>query len=126
MTEELRKTIKEDSDNWAYDEESKAYAFELGKFLYGFMAYLDSLNMSERTLRAHKDNVYAIGILELQYGYRDEEPFKLENFAGGASYDYEYSYKVSNSPTSINRYCATWNYIDKYIKTKAYLKFHID
>ena len=125
MTEEIKKEIEEYVSDWVFDEKSKIYAFQFGKFLFGFMDYLDSLNMSDRTLNGHKDNLYLIGLFELNYGYNHEEPFDVNNFANGVKYDYEYSYKVSDSPTSLSRYSATWNYLAKYIKTKAYLEFQI-
>ena len=126
MTEALKNEIETYVENWYYDDVSKVYAFEMGKFLFGFIKYLDSLNMSERTLKNHKDNLYAIGMLELNYGVYVEEPFKMKNLEGGVSHEYEYMRKVSDSPTSVNRYRSTWNYIDKYIKTEAYLDFGID
>lgn len=58
--EELKKEIEEYVDDWHWDEDSKKYAFEMGKFLFAFIDYLDDQDLSERTKRNHRDKVRRI------------------------------------------------------------------
>ncbi len=126
MTGTLKKEIEDFIDDWHYDEASYKYAFDMGKFLVGFTRYLDTLNMSERTRRKHDNNLWLVGKFACNYGYRVEEQFDCQHLAGGASYEYEFERKVSDSPTALAAYRATWNYLDKYITSKTYLNFKIE
>ncbi len=126
MTDTVKKEIEALIKGWHYDDESYKYAFEMGKFILGFTHYLDTLNMSVRTRRNHDSNLWLIGNLECNYGYRTDSPFKPDNLAGGASYECEFERKVSDSPTALASYRATWNYLNKYIISKTYINFKIE
>jgi hypothetical protein len=126
MTDTIKKEIEALIDDWHYDDESYKYAFDMGKFLLGFTRYLDTLNMSERTRRKHDSNLWLIGKFECNYSYRTDKPFDCSHLAGGASYEVEFERKVSDSPTALASYGATWNYLDKYITSKTYLNFKIE
>lgn len=118
---ELRIEIEEYVDDWHWDENSEKYAFEMGKFLYSFMYYLDDQNLSERTKRNHLENVGLIGTFEAGYGYNDE--FYPENLEDGPGYLYEFERKVSDSKYAIQSYESTWRKLDKYIKSGEYEKY---
>jgi hypothetical protein len=126
MTDTVKKEIEALINGWYCDDESYKYASEMGKFFFGFMRYLNTLNMSERTRRKHDNNLWLVGNFECNYGYRTDKPFNCKNLAGGASYECEFERKVSDSPTALASYRATWNYLDKYITSKTYLNFKIE
>ena len=121
MGNELKREIEEYVDDWHWDEESEKCAFELGKFLFSFMDFIDVQNFSERTKRKHIDNTYVIGMFESGYGYRDE--FYPENLENGPSYLYEFKRKISASKYAIQSYESTWKKLDKFIKSGEYKKY---
>jgi len=114
----LKVEIEEYIIDWHWDDESKIYAFEMGKFLFSFMNYLEDQKLSDRNLRNHKDNIGLIGMFESGYGYNDE--FYPENLEDGPNYEYEFERKVSDSKSAIQLYVSTWRKLDKYIKTENY------
>jgi hypothetical protein len=126
MTDTIKKEIEALIHGRHFDDESYKYSLEMGRFLLGFTRYLETRNMSERTRSKHEDNLFYIGSFECNYGCRTDKPFNYKNFAGGASYEYEFERKVSDSPTALASYRATWNYLDKYITSKTYLNFKIE
>ena len=91
IVDRLKKEIEEYVVDWHWDNESKQYAFDLGKFLFSFIEYIDDSNLSERVKRVHKDNVYIIGMFEAGYGYRDK--FNYEDLTDGPFYVYEFERK---------------------------------
>ena len=117
MTKSLVKQIEEYIEDWHWDKKSKKYAFEMGKFLFRFMDYIDDLNISKKTKRKHQDNVYLIGSFEAQYGYNDN--FSPKNLEGEPNFLYEFERKVSNSKYAIQSYKSTWKKLDRYIKSCA-------
>ena len=121
--EALKKEIEEFADDWHWDEKSEHYAFEMAKFLFSFMDFLKDQNLSERTLKKHSDNVYYIGMFEMQYGYWDDDPFYPENLEGEPDFVYEYEWKISDSPAAVQSYESTWRKLDRYIKSGAYEKY---
>ena len=121
MENEFKKEIEEYVDDWHWDEESEKYAFELGKFLFSFMDFIDVQNFSERAKKNHRDNIYLIGMLESEYGYRDE--FYPEDLEDGPSYLYEFKRKISDSKYAIQSYESTWKKLDKFIKSGEYKKY---
>lgn len=84
MTENSRTEIEDYIIDWYWDVKSHKYALDLGIFLFSFMQYLDDQDISVRTRKKHKANVWLIGKFECAYGYRDE--FNFQNLAGGGSY----------------------------------------
>ena len=117
----MKEEIENYVSDWYWDDESKANCFEIGKFLFGFIAYLESQNMSERTLKNHKENAYLIGRFEAGYGFNDN--FSPEDLTDGPEYVYEFERKVSDSKYAIKLYESTWRKLDKYIKTGAYEEY---
>ena len=106
--------------DWYWDKNSYAFAFNLCAFLFGFMDYLESLGLSERTIKTHSSNCWHIGILECQYGYNNE--FKPGLLLGGPSYLYEFKRKMGDSKYAVDSYCSTWRKLGEYVKQKHYLK----
>jgi hypothetical protein len=118
----LKKEIEEYVANWHWDNQSKQYAFDLGKFLFSFIEYLNDSNLSERVKKSHKNNLQLIGSLQASYGYVDE--FNYEDLTNGPHYNYEFKRKVSDSEYAIKSYESTWRKLDKFIKSgdfKTYL-----
>lgn len=121
MENKTKKEIEEYIEDWHWDFESKRYAFEMGKFLFSFMNYLDGQKLSEKTKRNHIENVYFIGMFEAGYGYNDE--FYPANLEDGPSYIYEFERKVSDSKYAIQSYESTWRKLDIFIKSGEYEKY---
>jgi hypothetical protein len=119
--EDFKKEIEEYVDDWHWDEDSEKYAFEMGKFLFSFMDYLDDQNLSERTIKNHRSNIGLIGMFEAGYGYNKE--FHPNNLEDGPSYIYEFGRKVSDSKYAIQSYESTWRKLDKYIKSGKYERY---
>lgn len=119
--EELKKTIEKFVSDWHWDEDSKKYAIEMGKFLFSFMDYLDDQNLSERTVRNHRGNIGLIGIFEAEYGYNKD--FYPQNLEDGPSFLSEFERKVSDSKYAIQSYESTWRKLDTYIKSGEYLTY---
>lgn len=118
---ELKVDIKDYVDGWYWDDDSKKYAYEMGKFLFSFIDYLEDQKLSERTKRNHHDNIALIGMFEAGYGYN--EKFCPENLEGGPNYLYEFERKVNDSRNAIQSYKSTWRKLDKYIKSGEYKKY---
>ena len=121
MGKSLKEEIKEYVDDWHWDENSEKFAFEMGKFLFSFMDYLEDKKLSEKTKRNHQDNVYIIGMFEAGYGYNED--FSPENLEDGPSFLYEFERKISDSKYAIQSYESTWRKLDKYIKSGEYEKY---
>ena len=118
IVDRLKKEIEEYVVDWHWDNESKKYAFDLGKFLFSFIEYIDDSNLSERVKKVHKDNIYLIGMFEAGYGYSDE--FHYEDLTNGPFYIYEFEHKISDSKYAVQSYESTWKKLDKFIKSGAY------
>lgn len=125
MDEKTKEELEDLISDWHWDDESYEYASEMGKFLLGFKKYLATLGLSVRNLRHHQENVYLIGMFITKYDY-NSPPFKISDIIESSPHTIEYEIKVSDSPTSVANYKATWNYLKKYILSEAYLNFKID
>ena len=90
----------------------------MGKFLFAFIDYLKAQGLRPKTLNAHTENVYLIGMFETGYGYNEE--FYPENLEDGLHYLYEFKRKVSNSKYAVQSYQSTWRKLDKFIKSEVY------
>jgi hypothetical protein len=118
---ELKQEIEEYVDDWHFDEETKVFAFEMGKFLFAFMDFLKEKGLSDRVIRTHGGNIGLIGHFEAGYGFHDE--FEPEILEDGPHYEYEFKRKVSDSKYAIQSYNSTWRKLDKFIKSKEYEKY---
>ncbi|MDZ7933812.1 MAG: hypothetical protein U5M51_02320 [Emticicia sp.] len=119
----MNKELEDLIDDWHWDEESKVFATDLGIFLLAFCEYLKTQDLSVRNLRNHLSNVQLIGMFACQYCYDDE--FDAEMFESGeASYEYEFGYKVSDSPTALSSYRSTWKRISKFMQSENYETFY--
>ena len=67
MENEFKKDIEEYADDWHWDKESKKYVFNLVKFIFSFIDFIDSENISERAKKMHKGNIRLIGMFEKDY-----------------------------------------------------------
>lgn len=121
MKQNLKEEIEAFVQDWHWDEKSRVYAFEMGKFLFSFMDYLKDKGLSERVLNRHLDNVFFIGVFESGYGHNDT--FEPENLADGPGYLHVYTRKVSDSEYAIQSWEATWRKLDKYIKSGEYVQY---
>jgi hypothetical protein len=121
MEQNLKTEIEEYVLDWHWDEESKEYAFEMGKFLFSFMDYLEDQNLASKTKKNHKDNVYLIGMFELSDGCNGE--FDVEDLEDGPYSTYDFERKVSDSKYAIKSYESTWRKLDKYIKSNEWEKY---
>ncbi|OQX98006.1 MAG: hypothetical protein B6I24_06750 [Bacteroidetes bacterium 4572_128] len=96
MEENINAKIEDYIQDWHWeDEDSKKYAFEICKFLFSFIDYIDQLSVTKRTKTNHKYNVFLIGMFETDYGYNDK--FSIKNLENGPDFLYEFERKVSNS-----------------------------
>ena len=77
--------------DWHRDNPSHAFARRAGKFLLAFMAHPATTSLSESTLRRHRNNCWAIGLFEHQYGYHDA--FSLQIFTAEPLFLYEFKRK---------------------------------
>lgn len=105
--------------DWYWDEKSRAFAWELGVFLFGFMDYLESLGLKDATRSRHEANVWNIGIFTCQYGFH--EKFEPEIFDYPPFHDIEFRRKVSDSDSAIKSYESTCNKLAKYVAQKKWL-----
>ena len=121
MEIKLKEEIEEYIEDWHWDDGSKKIAYDMGKFMFAFMDYLDDQKLSEKTKRIHQDNIGLIGMFESGYGYRDE--FSHEDLEDGPNYLYEFERKVSDSKYAIQSYKATWKKLDKFIKSGTYEEY---
>jgi hypothetical protein len=104
-----------------YNEQTKIFAFEVGKFLFAFIGYINSTDFAEKTKREHIRNVKLIGHFECGYGYTEE--FEPSIFEYGPHYVYEYERKVSSSKFAMQSYAGTWRKLDKFIKSGEYVEW---
>ncbi len=106
---------------WREDEQSYQFAKALGKYLFEFMNHLRKQNMSERTLRKHIDNCWAIGYLECAYGYHDDfAPGKVFD-CEEPSLDYEFRRKFRDSDYAVKSFRATWRKIHSYTESLGHI-----
>ena len=125
MDEKTKEELEDLISDWHWDDESYEYASEMGKFLLGFKKYLTTLDLSLRNLRNHHENIYLIGMFIAEYDF-NSPPFEISDITESSPHTDAYKRKVSDSPTSVANYKATWNYLKKYILSEAYLNFKID
>jgi len=110
--------LEEYIEDWYWDEPSHEFARQVGTFLFQFMDYLETTDLSERTIRKHESNCWFIGKLECDYGYHDT--FSPEIFLGEPSYLSEFKRKVSDSRYAIDSYKATWRKLARYVRSLGY------
>ena len=110
--------LEEYIEDWYWDEPSHEFARQVGAFLFQFMDYLETTELSERTIRKHINNCWVIGWLECGYGYHDV--FSPEIFVGGPSFITEFKRKASDSKYAIASYKATWRKLARYVRSLGY------
>lgn len=122
MTDEEKKELEDFIEDWYCDEQSHEFARAIGKYLFQFIDHLYEQGLTDKTVRKHIDNCWAIGTLECGYGYRDHfSPGKV--FYGPvAHYEYEFKRKFSNSKNAGNSYRSTWRKLYKYTKMLGHIK----
>lgn len=122
MRSEENQRLERFIQDWHWDEQSHQFARDIGSYLFQFIDHLYEEGLSEKTIRRHRGNCWCIGILECQYGYRDE--FSPGAVFGGprALHEIEFKRKVSESNYAINSYRATWRKVYRYTKASGYLE----
>ena len=103
---------------WSYDERSHEMARQMGRFLLQFLDYLVTTGLSEATLRRHRDNCWAIGKLECDYGYHDT--FSPAIFLGEPAYLYDFKRKFAASKYAVTSYQATWRKLVKFVRSLGF------
>ena len=119
--EEIQK-LEDFIQDWHWNEKSHKFAQELSLYLFQFIDYLYEQKLSAKTVRQHMSNCWCIGILECQYGYKDEFSPSSVFCSPDAWYEYEFKRKISASKYALNSYRATWRKLYKYTKALGYLK----
>ncbi len=99
---------------WYWDEESHAFARQLGQFLLDFMDGVARSGLSERTVKRHGRNSWLIGRFVCRYGYY--ETFSPDIFLSSPAYIGDFKRKVSPSPTALKAYMTTWRKITRYVR----------
>lgn len=117
----LKEIIEKYVADWHWNEDSKKYAYEMGKFLFSFINYLEDQILSEKSKRKHINQLPLIGMFESNFGYNDE--FKIKNLENGPHYAYEFERKVSDLKYAKQSYQSTWKKLDKYIKSGDYKEY---
>ena len=113
--EEVEEMIKD----WYRDEESHAFAHQVGALLIEFLDYLESTDLSEQALRKHEQYCWLIGKFTCDYsGFKTYTPAV---FLGGPGYLDEFRRKVSSSASEINSYQATWRRLGRYLREQNYV-----
>jgi hypothetical protein len=103
-------------EDWYYDDASREFARQVGQFLFDFLDDLDAQGFSDRTYNKHVGNCWLIGKFTCGYGYH--ETFSPQIFQGGPSYLYEFERKVSDAPSAIKSYQATWRKLARYAQKR--------
>lgn len=122
MSNKENRGLKAFIQDWHWDEKSHKFAQELGLYLFQFIDYLYEQELSVRTVQQHKNNCWCIGILECQYGYKDEFSPSAVFSGPDAWHEYEFKRKMSDSKYALNSYRTTWRKLYKYTKELGYLE----
>ncbi len=101
-------------EDWYWDDASREFALQVGQFLFEFLGDLDTKGFSDRTFNKHVSNCWLIGKFTCDYGYH--ETFSPGIFGGGPSYLYEFKRKVSDAPSAVKSYQATWRKLARYVR----------
>ncbi len=117
MSKEKNQELENFIQDWYWDEKSHKFAQDLGLYLFKFIAHLEEIGLSERTVRKHRSNCWSIGIFECQYGYKDKFSPTAIFTSPKAGYEYEFKRKMSDSKSAINSYRVTWKKLYKYTKS---------
>ena len=99
--------------DWHWDEKSHKYAQNFGWYLFQFIDHLSQQRLSEKTVKKHTSNCWFIGILDCQYGYKDEFSPDVVFRSPEAWYEYEFKRKMSDSKYATNSYRSTWRKLQK-------------
>ena len=102
-----------------WDDESHAFARQVGALLLEFLNYLEWTGLSEQTLRKHEQNCWLIGKFTCDYG--GFKTYTPAIFQGGPLYLSEFRRKVSSSANAVNSYQATWRRLGRYLREQDYV-----
>jgi hypothetical protein len=120
MSEEEKKELEDFIEDWYYGEQPHKFARDLGGYLFQFIDHLYEQGLSEKTVRKHIDNCWAIGFLECGYGYKDVFSPDKVFYSPDAGYEHEYKRKFSDSKNALSAYRATWKKLYKYAKVQRH------
>ena len=112
LDEELEQFIRD----WHHDEKSHKMAQQMGRLFFDFIDSLEDAQLSRATVRKHRDNCWAIGFLECQYGFRDKFSIHLFQHVD-APHKYEFSRKFSDSDYAKQSYSSTWRKLARFVRT---------
>jgi hypothetical protein len=106
-------------EDWYWDDESHAFARQIGALLLEFLDYLEWTGLSEQTLRKHEQNCWLIGKFTCDYGgFKTYTPAILQ---GGPRYLGEFRRKVSSSANAVNSYQVTWRKLGRFLREQDYV-----
>jgi hypothetical protein len=111
--------IEEMIGDWYWDDESHAFARQVGSLLIEFLNYLEWTGLSEQTLRKHEQNCWLIGKFTCDYG--GFKTYTPAIFRGGPFYLSEFRRKVSSSANALNSYQTTWRKLERYLREQDYI-----
>ena len=106
-------------EDWYWDDESHAFARQVGALLIEFLNYLEWTGLSEQTLRKHEQNCWLIGKFTCDYG--GFKTYAPAIFQGGPRYLGEFRRKVSSSANALNSYQATWRRLGRFLREQNYV-----
>ena len=106
-------------EDWYWDDESHAFARQIGSLLLEFLNYLEWTGLSEQTLRKHEQNCWLIGKFTCDYG--GFKTYAPAIFQGGPRYLGEFRRKVSSSANALNSYQATWRRLGRFLREQNYV-----
>ena len=112
---EIEKMIQD----WYWDEESHAFARQVGALLIEFLDYLEWTGLSEQSLRKYERNCWLIGKFTCDYG--GFKTYTPAIFQGGPFYLSEFRRKVSSSANALSSYQATWRKLERYLREQNYV-----
>ena len=107
-------------EDWYGDEESHAFARQIGALLIEFLNYLEWTGLAEPSLRKHEQNCWLIGKFTCDYG--GFKTYTPAVFVGEPRYLDEFRRKVSNSASAVNSYQATWRKLGRYLREQGYVR----
>ncbi|MDJ0536747.1 MAG: hypothetical protein QNJ70_30380 [Xenococcaceae cyanobacterium MO_207.B15] len=72
MSKEENQELENFIQDWYWDEKSHKFAQNFGLYLFQFIAHLQEMGLSERTVRKHRSNCWSIGIFEYSVADRQK------------------------------------------------------
>jgi len=111
--------IEEMITDWYWDEESHAFAHQIGALLLDFLNYVEATRVTKQSLRKYETGCWLIGKLTCKC--RGDKPFTPDMFLGGPHYLDELRQEVGNSSSIVSAYQTTWRKLERFLRTQNYV-----